>query len=535
MCATPVPQSLQPVAVAAVRCVAGLSHPWTVEPRPGGHDLIALVGADDVVSYASPSAGRLLGWEAEELVGRTWLGLVHPDDATLARRTLAQARAAPEARQLASLRLRSRDGEWIAFEAIARARQQSGLSSDVVVNARDVTERLRAERASRGLEARLRQSQKLETLGTLAGGIAHDFNNILQAIVGCSELAIKKLSEDSPARRYLERSLEVARRARELVRQIAQFARQGDHRSEPVALDVLVKEVCGLLRAALPATVEIHERLEERGAVVGDATQIHQLLMNLATNALQAMGDAGGILEITVERWRGERAVDGLAEGGSYLVLGVRDDGPGIPADLQDRIFEPFFTTRGVGGGTGLGLSVAHGIVRSHGGAIECESEPGRGTLFRVFLPEAAEPCARDPDAAPAPAAPLRARILFVDDDESVAYVGRSLLESLGHEVRTARDGHEALDLFREAPGAFDLVLADETMPRMTGTALAAEVRSLRPALPFVVVSGQGRAHVRSEADAGIVYLAKPFEAKELADAIDAALRRVRHRAPGRP
>ncbi len=484
-----------------------------------GLDLIALVDAAAVLRYVSPSVQRLLGWDADALVGRGWLDLVHPDEAEAARRILADARAVPESRQYALIRLRSRAGDWLSFETIARVRPD-GRSADVVVNAWDVTDRLRAERAHRELEAQLRQAQKLETLGTLAGGIAHDFNNILQAIVGCTELALGQLGEDSPARRFLDRSLEVSRRARDLVRQIVQFARQGDLRREPVRLEALVEEVCRLLRATLPATVAIRQRIEASGAVLGDATQIHQVLMNLATNALQAMGETGGTLEIAVERQRGDGGV-------GHLVLSVRDTGPGIPPEIQERIFEPFFTTRQVGGGTGLGLSVAHGIVKGHGGAIVCHSEVGRGATFRVHLPEAAAPGAPQV-GAPAPRAlPRRGRLLFVDDDENVVFVGRNVLEGLGHEVVTALEGHEALELFRREPGAFDAAVVDELMPGMTGSQLATELRRLRPGLPIVIASGHGLpAHARFEDEAGVLYLAKPFEWKELDDAIRSALER---------
>ena len=495
-----------------------------------GLDLIALVGVGAVLRYVSPSVQRLLGWKAEALVGRAWLDIVHPDEAETARRILVDALAAPESRQYALIRLHSRAGEWRSFETIAGVRSEGRTAAEVVLNARDVTERLRAERAHAELEAQLRQAQKLETLGTLAGGIAHDFNNILQAIGGCTELALEQIGDESPARRFLDRSLEVSRRARDLVRQIVQFARQGDLRREPIRLDALVEEVCRLLRAALPATVAIRERLEEHGAVLGDPTQIHQVLMNLATNALQAMGDAGGTLEIAVER---EPGGAGPPQEAGHLVLSVSDTGPGIPLEFRERIFEPFFTTRQVGGGTGLGLSVAHGIVKSHGGAIVCVSEPGRGTTFRVFLPEAVAPGTQPAGERAPRSQPLHARLLFVDDDENVVFVGRSVLEGLGHEVTTARDGLEALELFRREPAAFDAAVVDELMPGMTGTQLATEIRRIRPGLPIVIASGNGLpAHARFEDEAGVSYLAKPFEWKELDTVIDAAFAR---RASGAP
>jgi PAS domain S-box-containing protein len=495
-----------------------------------GLDLIAVVDTSAVLRYASPSARHLLGRDPSELVGTPWLELVHPDDGPAARRALEGALSAPDARQFALLRLRARDDRWPTFDAIARGLRNGTSATEVVVNARDVSERLRAERRQQELESQLRQAQKLETLGTLAGGIAHDFNNVLQAVMGCTELALARLGTEAAVRGYLERALEVTRRARELVRQIVQFAQQAEPRREPVALDTLVHETCSLLRATAPATVEIGERIVDAGAVLGDAAQIRQVLMNLATNALQAMGVSGGRLEIGLERGVGGGAA--LLPEGAYLALSVSDTGPGIATEIQERVFEPFFTTRGVGGGAGLGLSVAHGIVRSHGGAIACESVPGQGAVFRVYLPErgvSASPAEGRHDAG----SPLRARVLLADDDENIRYVGRAVLEGLGHVVHCVADGLEALEAFSSEPDAFDLIIADELMPRMTGSQLVTEVRRSRPELPFVITSGHGLpGHARWAERGAVVFLAKPFEVQDLARAIGVAVQRSR-RVPG--
>lgn len=254
--------------------------------------------------------------------------------------------------------------------------------------------------------------------------------------------------------------------------------------------------------------------------------------MNLATNALQAMGEAGGTLDIGVERLdEGPGGGPAILPSGRYVVLSVRDTGPGIPPEIQERIFEPFFTTREVGGGAGLGLSVAHGIAKSHGGAITCESEPGQGATFRVYLPVAGDVTeSREARGAPAPAG--RLRVLLVDDDENVVYVGQSVLEALGHRVTATRDGVEALDQFRREPDAYDLAILDELMPHMSGSQLAAELRRLRPNLPVVITSGHGLpSGARFDDHDTFVYLSKPFEARELADAVGAAFRRRGHAA----
>ncbi len=487
-------------------------------------DLILVLGADGRLRYVSPSARRALRWEPDELAGREILELVHDDDREGARRAVRQALARRGEPQFVTLRLRTPDGDWRVFESIGQAGGAPQDEPVVVVNSRDVTERLRAEEAHRELEAQLRQAQRLETLGTLAGGIAHDFNNVLQAVMGCTELARAKVGEDSPARRYLDRTLEVSRRGRDVVEQILQFSRRGPQQLRPIELREVLEEVVRLLRATFPATIEIRERLEDSGAVVADPSQLHQVLMNLAANARQAMA-GNGILEIALERQPvGSGSLPAGLAPVTYFVISVSDNGPGMPPEVRERVFEPFFTTKGVGEGTGLGLAVAHGIVRGHGGAIVCESEPGRGATFRVYLNEARP--AAEPPAVVAPAGTVpRARVLFVDDDANVVFVGRSLLEGLGHEVTTASSGVEALELFLRGPHDFDLLVVDEVMPRMTGSQLCAEVRRLRQDLPVIVASGHGLPPGATFTDDNpVAFLRKPFEAAELSQAVALAL-----------
>jgi CheY-like chemotaxis protein len=281
--------------------------------------------------------------------------------------------------------------------------------------------------------------------------------------------------------------------------------------------------VVKLLRATFPASIEVRQRIEARGSVVADPSQLHQVLMNLATTARQAMADAG-TLEIALSRVEpGASLPAGLASV-AYFVLSVADSGPGMTPEVRERIFEPFFTTKGVGEGTGLGLAVAHGIVKGHGGAILCESEPGHGATFRVYLTEA-RTAAEKPAASVATSPGRKLRVVFVDDDANVVFVGRSLLEGLGHEVTTAASGTEALQLVARDPSACDLLIVDEVMPRMTGSQLCAEVRRLRPDLPVIVASGHGLPPGALFADdSAVSYLPKPFDAAELAQAVDAAL-----------
>jgi nitrogen-specific signal transduction histidine kinase len=382
-----------------------------------------------------------------------------------------------------------------------------------------VTERLRAEELRRRLEAQLRQAQKLETLGTLAGGIAHDFNNILHAVIGCIELARSRVSADVTATRYLEQSLEVARRGRDLVQQILQFSRQSEPHRRALDLGGLASEVVRLVRATFPPNLEIRAAIEGPAVIQGDATQMHQVLMNLATNARQAMGDAGGVLEIRLSRLASSgREAEGIPPG-DYVLLEVGDSGPGVPLEIKDRIFEPFFTTREVGSGTGLGLSVVHGIVREHGGAIVCSDAGLGGALFKVYLPRAeAEAEARDGAGGKAePGAGAGVRILLVDDDPAVLYVGQALLEELGHSVVAASGPQRALEAFTRDPFGFDLAILDEQMPRMPGAALLRELRRIRPDLPVIVASGQGPLFsVAQERLQGVRWLNKPYHLQDL-------------------
>jgi PAS domain S-box-containing protein len=479
----------------------------------GTLDLVCLVDAAGRIRFVSPSVQTILGYAPAELLGHAVFEFLHPDEVGEAEGLLARAVAGEEPR-LATLRVGTKEGSWRTLEVIGRSRLESRPEAGLILNARDVTERLKAEEERRRLEAQLRQAQKLETLGTLAGGIAHDFNNILHAVIGCIELARSRASADPGADRYLEQSLEVARRGRDLVRQILQFSRRGEPSRRPLDLGRLAQEVVRLAKATFPSSVELRLEVQEGATVLGDPTQMHQVLMNLATNARQAMGAAGGVLEIVVAA-------------GREVVVEVGDSGPGVPPELRERIFEPFFTTRDVGSGTGLGLSVVHGIVKDHGGSIQCETGPRGGALFRVRLPRA-DGSAEEPAVPRAAGAAdrTRLRVLLVDDDPAVLYVGQALLEELGHSVTAAPGAEGALQAFAREPFAFDLVVVDEQMPRMPGTALVRELRRTRPDLPVIVASGQGSLLKDAHADlTGVHWLGKPFDLAELRRTVDLAVR----------
>ncbi len=368
------------------------------------------------------------------------------------------------------------------------------LGDQFLVLLTDLTERVRSEKRQLDLAERLRQAQKMEAIGTLAGGVAHDFNNILAAIFGYAELARQALPPDSPAHEDLAGVQQAGNRARDLVQQILMFSRARPQSRQLVDVGGVLHEALGLIRAAVPATITIEQAIDgDLPPVNADPTSLHQVVMNLCTNASQAMAATGGTLRVSARRLEfaeARRTCGLLAEPGEYVVLEVGDTGPGLDPALVERIFEPYFTTKGVGDGTGMGLAVVHGIVSELQGRIELESRRGEGAVFRIFLP------AHDRDAAPAEGAAAdvglegHERVLFVDDEPAIVEAGTRLLAGLGYAVTPATSSADALAIFRADPDAFDVVVSDLTMPKMTGIELARELLALRPRLPIVLCSG---------------------------------------------
>jgi nitrogen-specific signal transduction histidine kinase/ActR/RegA family two-component response regulator len=386
----------------------------------------------------------------------------------------------------------------------------------------DITERTR-------LETQLRQTHKMQAMGTLAGGIAHDFNNILTAILGYTELAMQEVGQDQAVERHLRGVLTAGHRAKDLVQQILTFSRQTELKHTPIRLHLLIKEALGLLRAALPSTIAIQQVIAPySGAVLADPTQIHQVLLNLCTNAAQAMHETGGVIEVRLEPidvMIDRTLVCADLKAGPYVRLTVRDTGPGMAPEITERIFEPFFTTKDVGEGTGMGLAVVHGIVTSHGGAITVESAPGQGATFAVYLPRVAEPSTSMVHAEePLPGG--TERLLLVDDEEMLVHLGQEALTHLGYNVATCTSSLEALEVFRAAPQSFDLVITDYTMPTMTGEVLAQELRRIRPGIPIILCTGFSDTMTAERAQAlGIDTLVlKPWRVHDLSLAIRQAL-----------
>ncbi len=374
------------------------------------------------------------------------------------------------------------------------------------------------------LEAQLRQAQKMEAIGTLAGGIAHDFNNILSAIIGFTELAINDVGEETRLYNKLQHVLNAGDRAKNLVEQILTFSRQKEQELMPVQIKLVVREALKLLRASLPTTVEINQTIRSDSLVMGDPTQIHQVLMNLCTNANHAMREKGGVLTVQlgdVELDSEFAVVHPDIKPGQYVELMVNDTGYGMSQDVLNRIFDPFFTTKEPGEGTGMGLSVVHGIVKSHDGTIMVYSEPGKGSTFKVFLPAIEmdfEPEIRDEKPIPMGSE----HILFIDDEPAIAEWGKQAIESLGYNVTIKTSSIDALALFKKDPNAFDLVITDMTMPNMAGDRLSKEFLDIQPDMPIILCTGfSSKITEKKIRGAGIrALLEKPFVKRTIGETI---------------
>ena len=382
---------------------------------------------------------------------------------------------------------------------------------------REIAEREQAE-------AQLRQAQKMEALGTLSGGIAHDFNNILAAIIGFTELVAERATPGSRDEHHLHRVLEASLRGRELVKQMLTFTRSTAQEKKPLLLSSILKETARMLRATTPTTISIKVNiLSESGLILADPTQIQQIVMNLCTNATYAMREKGGILDIELTDFSVARS-NGNNHGmepGLYMKLVVRDTGRGITPDIMDKIFDPFFTTKKLGEGTGLGLSVVHGIVKRSGGYITVESAPGKGSTFTVYFPKIAgeqKTAAPGLDMIPTGSE----RILFVDDEEAIVEMGEDILAELGYEVTSRTSSKTALALLQENPSRFDLVITDQTMPDMTGVELARHILALRPDIPIILCTGFSHMiDAEGARAAGIrAFAMKPLTKREIATTI---------------
>jgi PAS domain S-box-containing protein len=458
-----------------------------------------------IITYASPAALALLGREPAQMVGRSPLDWVHPDDVDAADAEFAAILDHRNTGIESVYRFQHAEGSWRHLAALANNFVDDSAVAGVAVHLRDITERVLAEQAQAQLLGQLREAQKMESIGTLAGGIAHDFNNILAAILGNLAVVGDELGEAHPARTVLEQIRKSSLRARDLVQQILAFSRRQPQQLLNLRLRPVVEDSLALLRATLPAHVALDVQLPDTPIVVhADATQVQQVLLNLCTNAWHALqGGPGRIgVGLTAVELRGAVTLPtGTLGPGNYAKLWVSDTGCGIDAAARERIFEPFFTTKPVGQGTGLGLSVVHGIVRSHRGGISFASAPGQGSTFEIFLPTSTQRPDDVAEAACQPAPDGRGRhVLYVDDDEVMTLMMERLLQRIGYRVTLAHDGRAAVaTLDRQA---FDLVLTDFNMPGYSGLDVARAVAARQPALPVVLSSGYVSDDLRAQAAA---------------------------------
>jgi PAS domain S-box-containing protein len=485
--------------------------------------------------FLSARAQQLFGHEPEEPLRprRAWMAhwTHHPDDLPRVRQALADYLHGRAKTFDAEYRMWHPGGDWHwYYDRGVALRDADGRPYRMAGSIEDITDRKRAEAERDRLEGQLRQTQRLEAMGTLAGGVAHDFNNILAAILGYGEMAQKAAAENTPLRRHVDAVLSAGVRAKALVERILAFSRSGMGERLPVHVQSIVSEVLEIVAGSLPPGVRIERTLAAGDAgVMGDPTQVHQVVMNLCANAVQAIKGEGVVTVAvdTVELAAPRAVTTCTLPAGAYVRLGVADTGSGIDPNVLDRIFDPFFTTKEVGVGTGLGLSLVHGIVADLGGGIDVRNQEGAGALFTVYVPWSCSAAAPE-QVDEAVAVGSGETILLVDDEEALVRLGEEMVAELGYDAVGLSSSEEALALFRAEPERFDAVLSDEAMPGLTGSELTVEIRKIRPNIPVVLMSGYVTPALSARAqDAGVVdVLAKPLVSREIARSLASALGR---------
>jgi len=493
-------------------------------------DWIWEVDKNGKYTYVSDTVEKILGYSPEELIGETPFELMTAEEAVKISEIFLEI--ASKSRPIVDLEnwnidkcgsevclltngvpILDADGELLGYRGVNK----------------DITSQKKLEAEKTAIETRLQQAQKMESIGTLAGGIAHDFNNILGAILGYAQLAGMDLPENSKSHRHIEQILKASDRAKSLVGQILAFSRENKLEKIPVDIGIIVKEALKLLRASLPANIEIRQNVTSNlDTVMADQTQVHQIMMNLCTNALHAMERNGGLLEVVlvpVELKEEDAAAYPDIKPDRYLKLSVTDSGHGMDSATVSRIFDPYFTTKDIDEGTGLGLATVHGIVKGHGGIIKVYSEPGSGTSFQIYLP-----CIEDnvitEEKVSKPLSTGTEQILFLDDDKVLVDIGEKMLKKLGYRVNSRTSPYEALEAFKANPSKYDMVITDMTMPGMTGDILAKEILKIRYNIPIIICTGFSKMMSPEKASKmGIKdFLMKPLTMSDLSKSIRTVL-----------
>jgi PAS domain S-box-containing protein len=501
-------------------------------------DVVAVLDHAGRFIYVSPSVQRVLGWSPDELLGRISLDFVHEDDRPQVAHEFFAAMDTLGSSRGGVCRMKHKDGGVRMMQSRGGGVAMPGGKKHGMLNLRDVTAEHSAEAEKQRLQTQLYQAQKMETLGSMAGGIAHDFNNLLTPILGNAELARAALPPHSSAHEHVLRMSEAAQRGKALVQRVLLLSQKAQGNLESIDLPRAVVDVLALLEPSLAKNIALSTELDpSSGRVRADVTHVHQLLFNLCANAAHAMRVRGGRLTIRVVPLPASselRKRHPSFAGRGCVLIEVSDTGTGMDASTLEHAFEPFFSTKEVGESSGLGLSIVYGIVRSLGGVIDVQSEIDRGSRFSLLLPTYDEAPPPRRAARSAARRPSQGRVLLIDDDRAVLSVCRELLELLGYEVTPASDPETALELFAGTPGAFDAVVTDQTMPKLTGVELAQALVRLRPNIPIVMTTGFAEAEVvdRGQNSPIAEVVSKPYTLEDLGAAITRALERKRSPAP---
>lgn len=475
--------------------------------------------------YYSSGWKKMLGYRDDEITNTfsEWERLTRPEDVKDTLKMINELLEKKREGFEKEFRMRHKDGHWVHILSRGNVvTDEQGKPIKIIGTHVDLTER-------KQFESRLRQAQKMESIGTLAGGIAHDFNNILGIILGNTELALDDVPEWNPATHNLQEVVKASLRAKDVIRQLLSFSRGSEPTKKPVAIGPIIKESLRFMRSSLPVTIEIRMNIPGQvDTILADPTQIHQIIINLCTNASHAMEENGGILEINLtnlvlDNESSLQYPDSTP--GNYVCLSINDTGSGILPEIKERIFDPYFTTKGVGKGSGMGLAVVHGIVKNHNGSISVYSEPGKGTCFKILIPAVEQPVETQLGKNINPVKGS-GNILLVDDEKAILDMGRQMLERLGYRVIVQSNPLEALNLYKSRPNMFDLIITDMTMPQMTGDKLSKEILKIRPDMPIILCTGfSEKINKEYASQIGIrKYIEKPLNKRELSIALQEVL-----------